>query len=87
MDDPLRVHVRALARLQHIHQELSTGRCPSVRDLAARVYRNPRTIKRDVKALRDDFQAPLVYDRQRKGLAFPILGFSEHSWTFLANAS
>jgi len=23
----------------------------------------------------------------RKALAFPILGFSQHSWTFLANAS
>ena len=70
MYDPPRVHVRALARLQHIHEEISTGRCPSVQDLAARVDRNPRTIKRDVKALRDDFKAPLVYDRQRKGFRY-----------------
>jgi hypothetical protein len=30
MHDPLRVHLRALARLQHIHEEISSGRCPSV---------------------------------------------------------
>ena len=68
--DSPRVHVRALARLQQLHEEISAGRCPSVRDLAASANRNPRTIKRDVKALREDFKAPLVYDRQRKGFRY-----------------
>ena len=60
MHDLSRVHVRALARLQQIHAEISAGRCPSVGDLEASTGRNPRTIKRDVKALREDFNAPLV---------------------------
>ena len=64
MHDLPRVHVRALARLQQIHEAISTGHCPSVQDLAAHTDRNPRTIKRDVKALREDFKAPLMYDRQ-----------------------
>jgi predicted DNA-binding transcriptional regulator YafY len=61
-----RVHVRALARLQQLHEEISSGRCPSIQDLAVSIGRTSRTIKRDVKALRQDFKAPLVYDRQRK---------------------
>src|SRR2546421_9161304 len=75
MHDLPRVHIRALARLQHIHAEISSGRCPSVRDLQESTCRNPRTIKRDVKALREDFQAPLVYDRQRKGFRYTEPGW------------
>jgi len=65
-----RVHVRALARLQQLHEEISSDRCPSVQDLAVSSGRTSRTIKRDVKALRQDFKAPLVYDRQRKGFRY-----------------
>jgi hypothetical protein len=28
-----RVHMRALARLQQLHEEISSGRCPSIQDL------------------------------------------------------
>lgn len=72
---PSRVHLRAMARLQHIHQEINSGRCPSVRDLAECAERNSRTIKRDLKALREDFNAPLVYDRQRKGFKYADPGW------------
>ena len=65
-----RVHVRALARLQQLHEEISSGRCSSIQDLAVSTGRTSRTIKRDVKALRGDFKAPLVYDRQRKGFRY-----------------
>jgi predicted DNA-binding transcriptional regulator YafY len=64
--DAPRVHVRALARLQQLHEEISSGRCPSLQNLAVCTDRTSRTIKRDIKALRQDFKAPLVYDRQRK---------------------
>jgi predicted DNA-binding transcriptional regulator YafY len=73
--DLSRVHVRALARLQQIHEVISTGHCPSVQDLAAHTGRHPRTIKRDLKALRWDFKAPLVYDRQHKGLRYTEPGW------------
>lgn len=70
-----RVHMRALARLQQIHEEISAGHYPSIRDLATHTGRDPRTIKRDVKALRGDFKAPLVYDRQRKGFRYAEPGW------------
>jgi hypothetical protein len=73
--DAPRVHMRALARLQQIHVEISSGRCPSVRDLEESTGRHPRTIKRDVKALREGFNAPLVYDRQRKGFRYTEPGW------------
>src|SRR4029453_13647183 len=31
--DAPRVHLRALARLQQLHEEISSGRCPSIQDL------------------------------------------------------
>ena len=68
--DAPRVHLRALARLQQLHEEISSERCPSIQELAGSTGRTSRTIKRDVKALRQDFKAPLVYDRQRKGLRY-----------------
>src|SRR5438093_7627441 len=73
--DAPRVHLRALARLQQLHEEISSGRCPSIQDLAVSTGRTSRTIKRDVKALRGDFKAPLVYDRQRKGYRYTAQGW------------
>jgi predicted DNA-binding transcriptional regulator YafY len=73
--DVPRGHVRALARLQQLHEEISSGRCPSIQDLAVSTERTSRTIKRDIKALREDFKAPLVYDRQRKGLRYAEPGW------------
>jgi predicted DNA-binding transcriptional regulator YafY len=70
-----RVHVRALARLQQLHEEISSDRCLSVQELAVSSGRTSRTIKRDVKALREDFKAPLVYDRQRKGFRYAEPGW------------
>src|SRR6266446_10686470 len=54
---------------------LSSGRYPSIQDLAVSTGRTSRTIKRDVKALRQDFKAPLVYDRQRKGFRYAEPGW------------
>jgi predicted DNA-binding transcriptional regulator YafY len=65
-----RVHIRALARLQHLHTEISGGHCPSVQDLAESTGYHRRTIKRDVKTLREDFKAPLLYDHKRKGYRY-----------------
>jgi predicted DNA-binding transcriptional regulator YafY len=75
LPEPLRVHVRALARLQQLHHIISAGHCPSVQQLAASADRHPRTIKRDLKALREDFRAPLVYDRQHGGFRYADPGW------------
>jgi len=63
----MRVHTRALARLQQIHQEISAGRCPTARTLAALLERSDRTVKRDLRVMRDQLGAPLVFDPARKG--------------------
>jgi predicted DNA-binding transcriptional regulator YafY len=72
---PLRVHLRALVRLQHLHVAISSGRCPSIQDLAESSDRNSRTVKRDLKMLREDFRAPLLYDRQCKGFRYTEPGW------------
>jgi predicted DNA-binding transcriptional regulator YafY len=73
--DVPRVHIRALARLQRLHEEISSGRCPSIQALSVCTDRTSRTVKRDLKALREDFKAPLVYDRQRKGFRYTEPGW------------
>jgi predicted DNA-binding transcriptional regulator YafY len=70
-----RVHLRAFIRLQRIHEIIGSDCCLSVRDLAERVERHPRTIKRDLKMLREDFNAPLIYDRHRKGFRYTAPGW------------
>jgi predicted DNA-binding transcriptional regulator YafY len=46
-----------------------------MQDLVEHAERNPRTIKRDLKTLREEFKAPLVYDRQRKGFRYAEPGW------------
>ena len=72
-----RTHLRGLARLQRIHEEISSGRYPSVRDLteADAIQRTSRTVKRDLQTLREAFKAPLVYDRQHKGFRYTDPGW------------
>jgi predicted DNA-binding transcriptional regulator YafY len=70
-----RVHLRAFARLQRIHAIISSGCCPSVHDLAARIERHPRTIKRDIRILREEFNAPIFYDRGNKGYRYRAPGW------------
>jgi len=70
-----RVHIRALARLQHIHEAISAGQCPSLRDLTESIGRTARTLKRDLRSLREDFHAPLIYDYQRKGFRYTEPGW------------
>lgn len=71
-----RVHTRAFTRLKLIHEEIAAGRYPTVRMLAKLVERSERTIKRDLRELRDGFNAPLIFDRARHGFRY-----SEPGWT------
>ena len=72
-----RVHVHAYERLSRIVVEIQKDRCPSVSDLARIVERTPRTVQRDLEALRYRFDAPLVFDRSRRGYRF-----DDPSWRF-----
>jgi predicted DNA-binding transcriptional regulator YafY len=65
-----RVHTRAVARLKLIHEEISAGRYPTVRSLAKILERSERTVKRDLSVLRDQLNAPLVFDRTHQGFRY-----------------
>ena len=56
-----------LFRLYCLLQELQRESYPGVTRLAELLEVSPRTVKRYVEALRDDFGAPIAYDRQRRG--------------------
>lgn len=62
-----RAHFKALLRLQKIHHLIANQKYPSVKQLAENLEVTERTVKRDLAAFRDRFQAPLAYDKRRKG--------------------
>ncbi|MGI6358332.1 MAG: helix-turn-helix transcriptional regulator [Bacillota bacterium] len=60
----------ALARIYHIHREVSSGRYPNVPTLMEHLECSESTIRRDLDAMRDRLGAPLVYDRRRRGYRY-----------------
>ncbi|BER91812.1 helix-turn-helix transcriptional regulator [Atrimonas thermophila] len=72
-----------LFRLYRITQEIQLGNYPGISDLASILEVSERTIDRYIEALRDDFGAPIAYDRKRRGYYFeypwsmPFSGLSE----------
>ncbi|MHB9132899.1 MAG: helix-turn-helix transcriptional regulator [Armatimonadota bacterium] len=57
----------SLARLLHIHHAISDGGHPSITKLASACEVDERTIKRDLKVLREEFDAPLEHSREHGG--------------------
>lgn len=57
-------------RVLTIHRMLESGRCPGVPEMAQRLEVSRRTIERDLELLRDQFEAPLVYDRFHRGFRY-----------------
>ncbi len=56
-----------------IDLRIRTGTFPSVSELAAAWEVDERTIKRDVEFMRDRLQAPIEYDRKRRGYYYTEL--------------
>jgi predicted DNA-binding transcriptional regulator YafY len=54
-------------RILMVDEAIRSGSYPSVAKLAQRIEVNPRTIERDIEYLRDMYEAPIEYDRTRKG--------------------
>lgn len=65
-----RIHLDAYFRLQKLTAEIQRGAYPNKEHLARVIERNPRTVQRDLRALEDDFRAPLAFDRTRNGFYF-----------------
>lgn len=72
-----RVHVHAYERLCRLVIEIQKGHCPGIKRLASIVERHPRTVQRDIEALRSQFHAPLIYDRDAGGYRFV-----DRAWRF-----
>jgi predicted DNA-binding transcriptional regulator YafY len=77
-----RVHTRAFNRLKLIDEEIRAGCYPNVCALAHKLERSERTVKRDLRSLRDDFHAPLVFDRARGGFRYREPGWTLPPYSF-----
>jgi predicted DNA-binding transcriptional regulator YafY len=67
---PRRVHLHAYERLHRLCAEIQQGRYPTKADLAHVVERSPRTVQNDLRALVNDFDAPLEFDPVKNGWSF-----------------
>ena len=72
---PQRVHIHAFIRLRDICNEIRRGRFPNKDRLAEVAKRNRRTVQRDLDRLRNDFDAPLEYNREERGFYFSQPGW------------
>jgi len=70
-----RVHVRAYARIGVLHREIVSGAFPGNARLAKLLEVTERTIKRDVRMMRERMNAPIKYDRARGGYYYGQLGW------------
>lgn len=66
----------SLNRVLHIDAAIRSGRYPTVRQFCDEFAVAPRTIHADFAFLRDQWHAPLIYDRQRRGYAY-----TDATWT------
>jgi predicted DNA-binding transcriptional regulator YafY len=68
--NPQRVHLHAYERLSKLCAEIQRGRYPTKAQLARVVERSPRTVQNDLRALVNDFDAPLAFDPVKNGWYF-----------------
>lgn len=67
-----RAYRRIYSRIAEIHRLIASGSYPSISKLAKTLEVTERTIKRDISALRNDHNAPIRYDRGRRGFYYTI---------------
>lgn len=65
-----RVHHRSLIRLRRLCAEIQRRRFPNKAELAKALEMSVRTMQRDLAELRDYYQAPLKFDREKNGFYF-----------------
>jgi predicted DNA-binding transcriptional regulator YafY len=56
-----------MRRMQEIDRALRAGRWPTAKSLAKELNVDPRTIRRDLEFMRDERNAPVEYNRVRRG--------------------
>ena len=65
-----RVHLHAYARLNRLCSEIQRGYYPTKASLAHVLERSVRTVQNDLRALANDFGAPLEFDSVKNGWYF-----------------
>lgn len=65
-----------MERIYYFHQEVSGGRYPRAGQIAGRFEVSASTAHRDIAYLRDRLNAPLIYDRRKKGYFYEQEGFA-----------
>ncbi len=70
-----RVYLRAFYRLHEIDRQIRNENFPSVCHLAESLGVNERTVKRDLAVMRDSFNAPLIYERRKRGFRYAKTGW------------
>ncbi len=66
----LRTGRSTMVRIWRIYNLIKYSNYPDVRQLADQLEVSLRTIERDIEQLRDQMQAPIVYDRMHRGYYF-----------------
>lgn len=74
--DRRKVFLQAFVRIAKIHEAIAAGGFPSVRDLAESLGVAERTVKRDLDVMRDQLNAPIKYERRRKGFRYTEIGWT-----------
>lgn len=75
-DNKYRAFSKSLQRINLIHKEIAAGTYPDVKRLMTVTDSSCRTVKRDLAVIRDELNAPLGYDRRRKGFHYSEIGWS-----------
>ncbi len=70
------VYLQALVRVSKIHDLIASGSYPSVGRLAEMLGVNERTVKRDLDVLRYQLNAPIIYERRKKGFRYAEIGWT-----------
>ncbi len=65
-----RIHARDYARLSTLSVEIQRGYCPNKLKLAQLLNCSERTVQRELTRLRDEYHAPLEFNRERNGFYF-----------------
>lgn len=65
-----RIHLRPLIHLSKIHRLIINETYPNNKEIASELELSERTIKRYIAQMRDDFNAPIEYSREKKGFYY-----------------
>ncbi len=71
-----RVYLRPFHRIYRIDREIAAETFPNARTLSELLSVNQRTVKRDLDFLRNEFNAPLVYDYFKRGFRYKKSGWT-----------